>query len=313
MVYLFFILSGFVFFWKYWLAVSDHLISFKNFFFLRITRLYPLHLATLLFVGVGQLFLRQYHNEQFIYSENDLAHLIYNLFLASGVGWFGFSYNMPIWSVSIDFFLYLIFFLCAFLSGKKRFFVTLLMVFVGWQLIIHNFHTHVIHPFVGRGLLSFFVGGIAFQAFHFLKSKNRKTWTLSLWISGTLTFSFWIFFFWFTYQYPEDNHTDWFFRSVLFGFPFTILFLVQLETENFFDAIFKKLAYLGDISYSVYLIQFPTQLFLFCISKYIPIDFSQDGIFLMYFAILISVSHASHRRFEIPAQRFLRSHFASSQ
>lgn len=312
LVYLFFSLSGFIFFWKYWQTVSDRLISLKKFFFLRATRLYPIHLATLLFVGAAQLFLSRYHNEQFIYSQNDFVHFILNLFLASGVGWFGFSFNMPIWSVSIDFFLYLIFFGCAFLLGKRRFLATLIMIFVGWQLITHNFQTHVIHPFVGRGLLSFFVGGIAFQAFHILKSKNHKVRISGMWIIGAVTILFWVYLFWFTYRYPEDHQTDWYFRSALIGFPATILFLALFEAEKFFHTIFKKLSYFGDISYSVYLLQFPVQLFLYCISKYIPINFAQEGIFLLYFTILILTSHASYKWLEIPAQQYLRSHFVSA-
>lgn len=42
----FFLLSGFIFFYKYSNLISNNAISFKKFFILRFSRLYPLHFVT---------------------------------------------------------------------------------------------------------------------------------------------------------------------------------------------------------------------------------------------------------------------------
>ncbi len=46
-VWVFWCISGFIFFWKYRDAITDRSISGGTFFVLRLSRLYPLHLATL--------------------------------------------------------------------------------------------------------------------------------------------------------------------------------------------------------------------------------------------------------------------------
>ena len=52
---LFFSLSGFIFFWLYSQTISQHRIGPTRFFILRFSRLYPLHIATLLFVTIAQI------------------------------------------------------------------------------------------------------------------------------------------------------------------------------------------------------------------------------------------------------------------
>ncbi|RZJ64012.1 MAG: acyltransferase, partial [Flavobacterium sp.] len=54
---LFFLISGFVFFYLYSKKIAEGGISAGSFFTLRFSRLYPLHFATLLFVLVAQLFI----------------------------------------------------------------------------------------------------------------------------------------------------------------------------------------------------------------------------------------------------------------
>jgi peptidoglycan/LPS O-acetylase OafA/YrhL len=51
---LFFCLSGFIFYFLYSKPIVSGNISPSNFFWLRFTRLYPLHLVTLLTVYIGQ-------------------------------------------------------------------------------------------------------------------------------------------------------------------------------------------------------------------------------------------------------------------
>ena len=83
MVDLFFCLSGFIFFWKYSKAIYEKSINFYKFIFLRFTRLYPLHLTTLIIVGVGQLVIYQLDKDYYIFKLIDFKHLILNIFFMS--------------------------------------------------------------------------------------------------------------------------------------------------------------------------------------------------------------------------------------
>ena len=81
---LFFTLSGFIFFGLYSDRISKGGIPFQSFLLLRLSRLYPLHLATLLFVALGQFVYREMTGVDFVYSPNDLALFLCNLVMASG-------------------------------------------------------------------------------------------------------------------------------------------------------------------------------------------------------------------------------------
>ena len=113
-VQLFWCISGFIFTWKYVDPINAGLVSFGRFMWLRFSRLYPLHLATLLLVALlnGLYFAR--HGAYFIYQINDLKHFLLQLCFAS---YWGFqadnSFNGPIWSVSVEILVYFLFFAIA--------------------------------------------------------------------------------------------------------------------------------------------------------------------------------------------------------
>jgi peptidoglycan/LPS O-acetylase OafA/YrhL len=65
----------------------------------------------LLLVALGQHIYLMSHEEPFIYSENSGVAFAYQLFLASN--WFRseyYSFNAPIWSVSVEILIYFAFF-----------------------------------------------------------------------------------------------------------------------------------------------------------------------------------------------------------
>ena len=80
-VQLFWGISGFIFFWKYGEAIADRAISGAKFFWLRLSRLYPLHFATLLLVALLQPIHIAATGHPFIYAENTSANFVSNLFM----------------------------------------------------------------------------------------------------------------------------------------------------------------------------------------------------------------------------------------
>ena len=109
---LFFSLSGFIFYWLYSSQISNREILGKDFFILRFSRLYPLHLLTLLWVAALHILFANVANTYFVYPYNDAYHFFLNLALASSWGLEkGYSFNGPVWSVSVEVLLYALFFL----------------------------------------------------------------------------------------------------------------------------------------------------------------------------------------------------------
>ncbi len=164
----FFTLSGFVFYWKYGQSIARKEITPKNFFLLRISRLYPLHLLTLVVVAVLQYLYFQRYSHYFIYQLNDFYHFALNSIFANMSGLEkGPSFNGPTWSISIEMQLYLLFFcLCFFGVMKKRYMVLIALVGAGLSLPpLMLFH--------GGGLWSFFVGGLVYYGYQWTVEKGN--------------------------------------------------------------------------------------------------------------------------------------------
>jgi peptidoglycan/LPS O-acetylase OafA/YrhL len=110
-VQLFWCLSGIIFAHVYQLKIAQGKLSIQEFVWRRFTRLYPLHFLTLMMVATGLFVLRKSTDfENFVYQYNDAKHFLLNLIFANYWGFQdGYSFNGPVWSVSIELFAYLVF------------------------------------------------------------------------------------------------------------------------------------------------------------------------------------------------------------
>lgn len=114
-VQLFWCLSGFIFFWNYREPIRNLAVGGARFFMLRFSRLYPLHLATLLLVAALQAgYAAQHDGRTFVYGNNDVPHFLLQLAFAGA--WpdaSNYSFNGPTWSVSLEVLVYCGFFCCC--------------------------------------------------------------------------------------------------------------------------------------------------------------------------------------------------------
>jgi peptidoglycan/LPS O-acetylase OafA/YrhL len=123
---LFFCLSGFIFYWLYSKKIVSGATSFNEFFVLRFSRLYPLHFVTLMVAAAGQFLMLGCFGSFFVYPNNDLYHFLLQLVFASNWGFEqGNSFNGPVWSVSVEVFLYALFFVVCALRRNRW-----------WQLVL---------------------------------------------------------------------------------------------------------------------------------------------------------------------------------
>jgi len=98
---------------------------------------------------------------------------------------------------------------------------------------------------------------------------------------------------------------------VFFLFPSTILSLALVETIR--GTLGKRVSFIGDLSYSSYLLHFPLQLFTAIIVTALALGqelFYSTWFMVAFYLALIGLSLLSHSYFELPMQRFLRQRFA---
>src|SRR6187431_345802 len=125
-VQLFFTLSGFIFFWLYRNEISKNSITFVDYMKRRISRIYPLHILTLLLGVVLQIIYYSIHGYNFIYHNYSLIAFLANLTLT--YQWFvssspeNFIFNGPSWSISVEMGLYILFFLSCFYKLHRWYF-----------------------------------------------------------------------------------------------------------------------------------------------------------------------------------------------
>lgn len=109
----FFVLSGFIMFHTYGNMASWQ--SFKRFIGLRLFRTYPLHLVMLgvflAYETLQYLLVELYHFPTTTppFSENNGGTLLLNLVLLNGVGFTNLTFNTPSWSISTEFWAYIVF------------------------------------------------------------------------------------------------------------------------------------------------------------------------------------------------------------
>ncbi len=304
---LFFALSGFIFFWLYARQIAERTVSAREFFARRFSRLVPLHLATLLGVALGQLAHRHLFGTDFVFPDNDFRHFVPNLFLVSawGIG-YAHSFNGPVWSVSVEIFLYLLFFvLCRTIPIRTVVLVGLsaigLLLLAQWEAPI------------GRGMIAFFLGGCVYQVYiRSLRTGAAAKLTRALpWVTAAL----WAGAIVAVYSTFRLEAWPWAKAHPLVGsigptvllFPVTILTLALVETRR--GTLGQRVAFLGDLSYSSYLLHFPLQLAFVVVAGWFSIDrafFGTPMALGLFFAVLLTASWGSYRFLELPAQRWLR-------
>ncbi len=298
-VELFFCLSGFVFHWLYARRIAEGSVPARSFAVLRLSRLYPLHLFTLIIVAAGEAAFQRIHGGVYLFRADDLGQLLLQLtFTAGWVPGSDGSFNGPAWSVSVEVLLYLIFFVSSRL-GMIRWPHMVAFVLVGVALV--NFFDYRI----GIGVVGFFMGGLAFQAFDVARRSGPGSlkWALACVAIGFVLVPL-------LHRVDLDRRFSSLICFNLIIFPASVVALALIECSK--SAPWSRFAFLGQISYSSYLIHFPLQLGFVLIGSILPAlainspFYRSPASLLLFFSVLIPFSFASFHWFEKPLQDRLR-------
>jgi len=291
-VQVFWCISGFIFFWKYRDAVASGRLSGRNFFVLRLSRLYPLHFATLLIVALLQMVYLAKNSAYFVYQYNDPYHFVLQLFMASNWGLqAGDSFNGPIWSISIEVLAYLIFFLgLRYISGSLAF--AALMAFGSAAVVFLKISAHPLFSC----LMFFYIGCLTAIAYGRVKDAARYRTAATV---AAIT---------------------------ILGSMLALQFYVRIKPMYFLLAFSPALIYLsvahiratrltsrwlvaaGSMTYSSYLLHVPIQLTVAVIATYAgwSIPVYNPWLFLAFMVGTLFASYYCYKFFEMPAQNYLR-------
>ena len=301
----FFVLSGFVFFAVYNDKVYHKVITLRNFFILRLSRLYPLVILTLFFAAVLQLFYNELTNDYFIYKYNDIKHFILNIFLANQWGFQnGDSFNGPAWSISIEVLLYASFFLLARIGMRN-----LLHVILVFILII----TIKTDNLISQGFFCFYIGGITYYILLSIKKRltNHKLQKiiiiLSLIILNILIFGKFLNPFFINIQENMEFLFGKDIKLLLFAIKFPLLILNLTIIQFLYPNIGSSTKLLGDLSYTIYLIHFPVQIgFALLNISFFTINYDSNITFITYIFSVFFISFFIFKFFELPLKKLIR-------
>lgn len=324
---LFFALSGYIFFWLYSQPIREKRIGAGKFAVLRISRLYPLFLATLLGVAALQQMYHRAMGQFFIYISNDWQHFVWSLAMAqqwlpSNVDQ---SFDGPAWSISIEVLLYIVFFLVV-RAGLAKSWQTLSLAAAGMVLYRYNY-------MMGRGVMGFFMGGTIFYWADRLAARAQAkpiawaicalailAWTLTIGELYLSPLNDWVQSIIDDGPPRASQFLAWMGNDLyLFVFIFVVAPLtiaaLALHERVLGGSNWRRLSFLGDISYSTYLLHFPLQLTLALIALHFgwaPQIFMTPYALIAFYAALIGLGALSFNIFERPMQKFLRRRASTS-
>ncbi|TPQ49393.1 hypothetical protein C2U72_18800 [Prosthecomicrobium hirschii] len=275
---LFFLLSGLVFHHVYAARIAAGRIGFGTFLALRLTRLYPAHLAGFLATAVLIALAGGFG----VTGAGGLAGFLGNLVLVND----GTAFNHPSWSLTVEMALYGLFFLAMRTAGPAL--APPVMILAGIWIFLKT-DLFILTGFA-RGLIGFFLAVGAAEAVRCLRSGARPSPVLVVGLAATLPFCWWI-------------KTFAFDLVALAGIG-AIAALAPLRRL----ASAAPLRGLGAISLAVYMVHLPIQLVLIWLWQGIGSVPPADRVWFwaLYAGSVLAIATAFHRTCEVPLREALR-------
>lgn len=279
-------ISGYIFFWKYGTAIHSRAVGGREFFWLRFSRLYPLHLATLLLAAGLQAIHRQVSGHDFIYPATDGASFVRQLLLATDWGPpVAESFNGPIWSISAEIAIYAAFFMLLRRFGPSaRMCVGMIIAGLVAQLAGLEWAS------IGCATY-FFAGGLAalVPSGEGRSSRVVPAALLALCLGMAVL--------------GDRGKVP---MILLLAVP--CLLIVMARNWQWMERWQQQLRFAGNLTYSSYLLHFPLQLLLAIgvgTSGIVP-DPTNPVFFIGWLAATLATAALCHRLFEMPAQAWIR-------
>lgn len=289
-IQMFWALSGFVFFALFAGKIHSGELSARNFAVDRFSRLYPLHLFSLSLVWLLTGILRHLTGNEGIYPCNDGYHFFLNVcfipYILPHAGW---SFNAPVWSVSLELIAYVVFFLIARFLKPTLFKVGCIALICAW-----------VQPWpvglpcggkVNWCLCFFFSGGSVFLLLRTCSQYFAGHFVYLLLVAVFIAVGVW-----------KQGSSVWIMSFLLlFSFPFHVP-----------ERLGAICSHLGNLTYAIYMLHVPIQLGLMIVVRgsgnTTMADMASSPCFLGFYLFLLGViSFGVYRCFELPAKKRLRA------
>jgi peptidoglycan/LPS O-acetylase OafA/YrhL len=294
---LFFILSGFILYLNY--GQRFRKIEFKSvfkFYGKRLARIYPLHIFLLFLFLVNPIAISFFSQQSDLSDRYDPFYFLLSLFLVQNWGFSdNIAWNVPAWSISTEFAAYLIFPFAAFAVTRVKFILALAVygLALGWLYWIFKTSGHaslggdIAELGLYRCIVQFFLGmliGWFFQAYNSIRA------VISL-FSGVVVVGGMLLYF----------MINWFSQIVYIPLMFTFLLLYLLNENSLGSRLLggKWFEYLGEISYSTYLVHY-------FVKDWVKFASADVGLFHFscYLVLVFLMSILLYRFVELPCRVF---------
>ena len=296
-VRLFWVISGFVFAHVYW----NQKTTARDFMVARFARLYPLHFATLILVCVLQTISQATTGHWQIVEHNNVQHFVLQLFLMGTSLSIsdGNSFNAPIWSVSAEVFVYVTFFVTLQWTRNRRLTGGILFILVSYIALLLKPENFLITNWVFICGVFFFAGTVCYSLYEMFAHKRAVFGAILAVLIGVSTLGFLI-------ENPDLR---------LISICCTLIFVLA-SFQNRAIVNNRILRFLGSISYSLYLVHMPIQIFVLLIADLLfdgTRAFADSYVTLPLFLITsITVAHYVHIKFEKPTGAWIRRRLTKS-
>lgn len=290
-VALFWMISGFVFSSVYLGTRS----TTREFAVNRFARLYPLHFATLCVVAVLQLLAVSKFGHTLLYRDQDVYHFGLHLFFASNWGLEGsatYTFNGPIWSVSVEVLIYAFFWLTRRWLTAAGIAVPLAFSLIGGALSLA-----LGNSFIASCCYYFFLGS-CLCGIYAAYGETPKRIVVPALIAVPVAVAI--------FAVVRHPALAYFVLSV--GFSSLILLLVVAE-RAVAPRWHRILSVIGDNTYGMYLLHVPVQLALFlCLGQAFDLSqLAQSAWFLLlYLGLVLALARVTFVYFEKPMRERLR-------
>ena len=301
----FLVLSGFVLSHSFLYAATRK--TRRQFIAQRIARLYPLHLFTLVLFIAATWFTQ---TKLPAYRDAPIPVLVQHLTLSHNIGLtpLGATYNYPSWSISVEFWIGVLFCLLARRTTDWR--LLLLLGSAGLGIIgLYTGHLDtyrvnygsVVNSGLLRGASSFLLGMVVYRI-HRMHHMHRKTPIIRLgwnWLElGSLAAVAAVVALRSRHTSPTDFLAPYLFMVVVFVFA---------QESGRLSRLLIRCKQLGTISYSTYLNHIPVMMVVLHATHYTqqssPMRWLIDGAYLL---LLITFSALTYRFIEQPSGQLMR-------
>jgi peptidoglycan/LPS O-acetylase OafA/YrhL len=335
MVDLFFVMSGFIMLHVYGASFGGGMRianvgkaglwkgSLRKFFVARFARTYPLHLFTLLLLVLIVRYLTDWGHPPIPLEQP--SDILPNVFLLQSFGVCKiYNWNIPSWSISAEWGAYLLFpFLALWINRRKTGASVLLAIFVAAAYLCimyvlprvnplspstpvpHNLNTTFDYGYL-RGIAGFVIGMLIYQFYHregvrAVFGSDAASLLIALLVIAALHFAI------------NDALVVLLFAALVYNFAVNNGTLHRVCNN-------RALQYLGDISYSIYLMQiFPQEPFSHgwrlpgvtgTTRGKFNIDFG-PGLFycVIYLVLLVALASITYYVIERPCRKFINQHW----